>query len=254
MTTTIKKGDFAEIEYTGHINSPEFVFDTTYPEIARKENIYSEKTLYGPISICIGENQILKGLDDSLENLEVGKEHEITLPPEKAFGKKDGKLLRLIPSNVFLKQHIRPVPGLQVNIDGALGTIRNVTGGRTIVDFNHPFAGKAVTYKVKVNRLLTSDTEKLCALLTLGLNLKKEAFIIEVKEGKAHVTIKSAVQKELLDEQNSRIKKCVPTIKDVTFTVPPAGKKEENQSHTDATDDTEEVHDHEHNHDHKHHP
>ncbi|MBI4738391.1 peptidylprolyl isomerase [Candidatus Woesearchaeota archaeon] len=252
MTTTIKKGDFVEIEYTGQINNPKFVFDTTHQEIARKENIYNENTLYGPISVCIGENQILKGLDDSLENLEVGKEHEITLQPERAFGKKDGKLLRLIPSNVFLKQRVRPIPGLQVNIDGALGTIRNVTGGRTIVDFNHPFAGKAVTYKVKINRLLTSDTEKLYALLTLGLNLKKDAFAIEIKEGKAHVTIKRAVSKELLDEQDDRIKKCMSTIKDITFTVPPAEKNEEKHSHADVTSDTEGVHDHEHEPDHEH--
>lgn len=243
MATMVKKGDFVEIEYTGQINNPKFIFDTTYHEIAKEEHIYSEKTIYGPISVCIGQNQILKGLDTSLENLEVGKEHEVKLPPEQAFGKRDGKLLRLISSNVFLKQHVRPVPGLQVNVDGALGTIRTVTSGRTIVDFNHPFAGKEVTYKVKINRFVTDDAEKLYALLTLGLNLKREAFVIQVAEGRAHVTIKRAVPKKLLDEQKERIIKCIPTIKDVTFATKPEEKTAEGHAHENKA---QEVHEHDH--------
>jgi FKBP-type peptidyl-prolyl cis-trans isomerase 2 len=234
MAMKIKKGDFVEIEYTGQVNTPRFVFDTTYVDVAKKEDIYSEKTLYGPVSICVGENQILKGLDDSLENLEVGKEHVITLSPEHAFGKKDGKLLRLIPSNVFLKQRIRPMPGLQVNIDGMLGTIRTVAGGRTIVDFNHPLSGREVTYTVKLNRVLESDADKVLSLLTLGLNLKKDAFHISFKDGVANIEMKREVPKEMLDDQKDRIKRCVPSLKDVVFSVKKEEKKEDKKQDAPA--------------------
>ena len=91
MPETVKKDDFVELEYTGVLKDLNAVFDTTSEETAKKEGIHDPKMTYGPVSICIGQGQILQGLDSSLEGLEVGKEHELTLPPEKAFGKKDGK-------------------------------------------------------------------------------------------------------------------------------------------------------------------
>ncbi|EFK97351.1 peptidylprolyl isomerase FKBP-type, partial [sediment metagenome] len=49
-----------------------------------------------------------------------------------------------------LKDSIRPMPGLPVNIDGMYGIIRTVAGGRVIVDFNHPLSGKEIVYNSKL--------------------------------------------------------------------------------------------------------
>ena len=56
---------------------------------------------YGPIIVCLGEGQLLKGLEKELEGKEIGKEYTIELTPENALGKKDAKLIRLIPVSVF---------------------------------------------------------------------------------------------------------------------------------------------------------
>ncbi len=34
---------------------------------------------YGPVVVCIGEGQLLKGLEDELEGKEIGKEYTIEL-------------------------------------------------------------------------------------------------------------------------------------------------------------------------------
>ncbi|MFC1741540.1 FKBP-type peptidyl-prolyl cis-trans isomerase [Nanoarchaeota archaeon] len=217
MAETIKNNDFVELDYTGMLKEGNLVFDTSSEAVARKEGLYDQKMTYGTVSICVGQGQILKGLDANLEGLEVGKEHEITLPPEQAFGKKDGKLMKLVPTSIFKKQGINPVVGLQVNIDGAIGTLRTVTGGRTVVDFNHPFANKEIVYKVNLKRLITDEKEKVLALVELALNQKKSALTVEIKERKATIEVKQEFPDELLNLVKERITNVLPNIKDVEF-------------------------------------
>ncbi len=217
MTEKIQKGDFIELDYTGTLKEANIVFDTTIEAVARKEGLHDPKMSYGTISICVGQGQILSGLDANLEGLEIGSEHEIILPPEQAFGRKDGKLMKLVPTNAFKKQGINPVVGLQVNIDNAIGTIRTVTGGRTIVDFNHPFASKEVVYKVNIKKKLTDDKDKVLALVELALNQKKNTISVDIKDGKANVDVKTDFPDELFKILKERVIALIPNIKDVEF-------------------------------------
>ncbi|MFC1723660.1 peptidylprolyl isomerase [Nanoarchaeota archaeon] len=219
MTETVKNGDFIELEYTGVLKDGNLVFDCTDADIAKKEEIFDPKMSYGPVSICVGQAQILKGLDDALEGVEIGAEKNLELGAEQAFGKKDAKLLRLVPTKIFKQQGIQAVPGLQVNIDGNMGTIRSVSGGRTVVDFNHPFSGKEIVYKVKVLRKITDNVEKVKTLLHLSLNQKMNSIDVEIKEGNCGITLKKEFQKDLLDFLVERVKKAMPELKEVKFTV-----------------------------------
>lgn len=217
MTEKVKKGDFVELEYTGTLKELGVVFDSTNEAVAKKEDIYNPKMAYGPIEICVGEGQILAGLDEAVIGLEVGKEQDVTLPPEKAFGKKDGKLMKLVPTTVFRKQGINPVPGLQLNVDGMIGTIRTVSGGRTVVDFNHPFSGKEITYKIKINKFITDDAQKIKTMLSLALNQKNESISVEITGERAKIKLKNEFPQELIDLLKQRLLKVLPKFKDYTF-------------------------------------
>ncbi|MBI4141967.1 peptidylprolyl isomerase, partial [Candidatus Woesearchaeota archaeon] len=155
----IKKNDFVEIEYTGRLKEENIVFDTTDENVAKKNNLGTERNIFGPIIICVGQQHVLKGLDNFLEGKDVGN-FSVEIPPADAFGKKDVKLIAMVPARKFLEKKIKPMPGLQVNIDGMPGVIRTVNGGRTIVDFNHPLSGRVVVYDVKVNRVVADKKEK----------------------------------------------------------------------------------------------
>src|SRR3989338_2057670 len=129
----IKKGDFIEIDYVGRIKDSNLIFDLTNKDEAKKNNLLDEKREYSPVIICVGEKNLIRGVDDHLIGKEISKEYDFLIKPENGFGKRDPKLMKLINANIFKKSNIMPMPGLQVNIDGMLGTIRSFSGGRVIV-------------------------------------------------------------------------------------------------------------------------
>ncbi len=213
----IKNHDFAELEYTGHLKENDLIFDTTDAETAKKNGFYNKSASYGPVIICIGEHQLLPGLDKNIEGKEAGKEYTIPLTAEEAFGKKDPKLLRLVPFTVFKKQNIMPAPGLQVNIDGMFGLIRNVSGGRVIVDFNHPLSGKDVYYKIKLNKLITDPAEKIRSYLKVLIGADK--LDIKVENNKAeinHAELAKAPQ-EAKDQLAKKLKELVKEVSEIEF-------------------------------------
>jgi len=233
---TIKKGDFIEIEYTGRVKEGNIIFDTTDEKTAKENGLYSKGASYGPVVVCLGQEQLLKGLEEELEGKETGKEYTIELPPERAFGKKNAKLIRMIPYSVFKKQGIEPQPGLQVNVDGMIGVIKTA-GGRCLVDFNNPLSGRDIVYQIKVNKIITDDKEKISSFIKLSLNLKEAS--VEIKENKAEIKLKTELPKEIQDKIKEKLLPLIPNIKEVKFTkkeekkqakpeaAPAASKKEE---------------------------
>ncbi|MFO8015842.1 MAG: peptidylprolyl isomerase [Candidatus Woesearchaeota archaeon] len=217
----IKKGDFIEIDYIGQLKSDGTIFDTTDEGVARKEGFYNEDQQYGPAVICVGQHQIVKGIDSRLEGKETGTEYVLDIPPEEGFGKKDGKLIQLVPTSKFLKQNIQPQPGLQVNIDGSLATIKSVSGGRTLVDFNHPLSSQDIRYKIRPNRIVRDDKEKLKSLLNLQLNIQEKSIEgIDISDGKAVVRTKQKLNlpKEVIDAISKNAAELIPSIKGLEFT------------------------------------
>ena len=79
--TKIRKNDFIEIEFTGLANGE--IFDTTNKKDAEKMGI--EPKNIKPLTISVGNQMILQGLDEDLEGKETGKEYSIHILPEKAF-------------------------------------------------------------------------------------------------------------------------------------------------------------------------
>ena len=212
---TIKKHDFIEIDYTGKIKEDNIIFDTTYEKVAKENNLHGHD--FSPAIICVGENQILDGLDKNLEGKEIGKEYEFDIKPEDAFGKKNAKLIQLISTSKFRQQSIQPIPGMQLNIDGMVGIVKTVSGGRTLVDFNHPLAGKELSYKVRINKKATDAMEKLMGYVRLSLGTKD--FEAAVVDGSAKITLKSDVPKEIQERLSEKIKELVPEIKKAEFSV-----------------------------------
>jgi len=101
-----------------------------------------------------------------IEEFLIGKpdspaKYKIELPPEKAFGTRDTKLIQLVPLKVFYENKLNPVPGTIFNFDGRLAKVLSVSGGRVRVDFNHPVAGKQVVYDLNIKRKLTDLNEKI---------------------------------------------------------------------------------------------
>ncbi len=188
----IEKGDFILVDYVGKIKETNEVFDTTIEEVAKKEGLYKEGGIYEPKLVVVGEGWVLKALDESLLNLEVGKTEKIEIPPEKAFGHRDPEKVKLIPLRRLTSRGITPKLGERIEIDGKLAIVRTIGSGRVQLDFNHPLAGKTLVYEVTVKKKLEEKKEKIAALIhrripvveidKFNLKVTKVGVTIEVPE------------------------------------------------------------------------
>ena len=212
---TTKKADYVEIDYVAKIADSGKIYDVTDEKSAKFHNIYNPNLPYTPSIVCIGQKDVIPGLDKFLEGKELNKDDETEISAEEAYGKKDAKLIKLIPTSALTKQNIQPVPGVQVNMDGNVGTIKTVTGGRTLIDFNHPLSSHNVIYKIKINKIVTDPKEKIQGFLKNTLSIPNVD--VDVKDNIANikVNIPESLQKPVIDE----IKKRVPELKDIKITV-----------------------------------
>lgn len=183
----LQKKDFIEIEFTGKVKDGE-IFDSNIKEDLKKINSDIKPM---PFVFCLNEGMFLKAIDDFLMGKDIGK-YEIELSPEKAFGNRDPKLVKMIPIKVFEQHKVNPVPGAMFNFDGRIAKILTVSGGRIMVDFNNPLAGKIVIYKIKVLRKVEDINEKIKALNNF---LFKKDFKFEIKDKKLIIEVEKPLIK-----------------------------------------------------------
>jgi len=208
----VKKNDFIEMTYTGKLKEDSSVFDTTEEKIAKDNHLYREGAEYRPIIICIGEKHVLKGLDEFIIGKEAGN-YTVDIEAENAFGKKSAKLIQLIPAKKFTEHGIKPTPGLSVNVDGNMGMIKSVSGGRILVDFNHPLSGKDLIYDIGVKRVVTDKKEQIESLLDIILSVRKGESEISLTGEDCIVKIKKKLPKEVLKKVEEKIKELVKLSK-----------------------------------------
>jgi len=180
----LQKGDFILLDYIAKVKETGEVFDTTIEEIAKKERLYKEGEIYEPKLVVIGEGWVLKALDESLTNMEVGKTETIEIPPEKAFGARDPEKVRRVPLRHLTAKGITPTLGMRLEYDGKMATVRAIGAGRVLLDFNPPLAGKTLVYEVTVKKKLETPEEKIAALIHRRIptvEVEKFKFTIKAK-------------------------------------------------------------------------
>ncbi|MBT3642644.1 hypothetical protein HN604_02500 [archaeon] len=176
---TTKKNDFIEVEFTAKLSDDNEIFDTNIQSVAKKAELNTENIK--PFILSIGNKMLPSGFDEDLIGKEVEKDYSINLVPENAFGKRDPKMVRMIPTKLFHEQNIDPIRGTQLSLDGQLVRVLSSSGGRTLIDFNNPLAGKNVTYDYKITRTVTDEKEKTDALQEF---LFKQVFKSEISNEK----------------------------------------------------------------------
>ncbi len=186
-----KDKDFLLVEYTATIKETGEIVETTDAETAKKHNIFDEEKVYEPMLIIIGEGRVVKGLEEALKEMKEGEEKTIEVPPEKAYGVRDPNKLRRLPLREFRKADVEPIPGRIVEINGIPAVVRDISGGRVLVDFNHPLAGKTIVYQVKIVKQIPSDEEKIKALLKRRFKPKNlDAYEIKILKEEGMVEIR----------------------------------------------------------------
>lgn len=218
-------GDFLLIDYTSKVKETNEIIETTIEEDAKQYGVYSSEKTYEPVLIIVGEGKVIRGMEEKLRELNEGEEAIFEVPPEKAYGNRDASKIKRLPMREFIKADITPVPGKVVDIGGLPAVIREVGGGRVIVDYNHPLAGKAIELKVKVVKHVQDESEKLRLLLKRRFKSKLIDSYELIKDAENNVLTVKIPEKDMLNQDIQLAKRAFarevftyfPTIRKVAF-------------------------------------
>ena len=117
-----------------------------------------------PLVYLHGANDIFPAIERVLEGHESGYETAVQLEPQDAFGDDDPALLHLVPREKLGKQiavgmKLEGVPGQPK--DGRIYTVTDVTDTVAVLDGNHPLAGRALRFAIKVRAVEEASADEL---------------------------------------------------------------------------------------------
>lgn len=110
-----------------------------------------------------GYENTLPKIEEALDGKEAGHEVTLNLQPEDAFGQRDESLVRVIPKSEF-------PPGVKVggqlegrSEDGQprIFHVMKIKGPEVHLDGNHPLAGKALKFQLKVTGVRAASAEEI---------------------------------------------------------------------------------------------
>lgn len=179
----ILKGDFILLNYTAKVKETNEIFDTTYEEIAKKEQLYKEGELYEPKLIVVGEGWVLKPLDESLLTMKLRKTQTVEISPDKAFGPRDPEKVKRVPLKHLTSKGKTPFVGMRVEYNNKMAIVRSMGAGRVLLDFNPPLAGKTLIYEAVIDKKIKTKKAKIISLVHRRIPLADQTkFEVNLKE------------------------------------------------------------------------
>ncbi len=107
-----------------------------------------------PATLVVGDGNLPEGFEELIIGLQAGDKKSFVVPPEKAFAQPNPNNIQHMKRSDFAADMDLEV-GMVVSFADANnaelpGVIKQVEDNLVIVDFNHPLAGKALTFDVEI--------------------------------------------------------------------------------------------------------
>lgn len=140
MGKTAKNGDLVTVNYDGTLDNGE-IFESTSDG--------------APLEFRIGDQSVLPAFEQAVVGMRVGETATITIQPEEAYGLRHEELTHMVKRQA-LGMVTDPRPGMLISLTINKDEVEHkvpamvtaVRGEEVDVDFNHPLAGKSLTYKI----------------------------------------------------------------------------------------------------------
>ncbi|WP_209437203.1 FKBP-type peptidyl-prolyl cis-trans isomerase [Pseudomonas batumici] len=106
-----------------------------------------------PATFKVGDGNLLPGFEAALFGFKAGDKRQLTVAPENAFGQPNPQNVQVMPRSQF--QDMELSEGLLVIFNDAAntelpGVVKAFDDTQVTVDFNHPLAGKTLTFDVEI--------------------------------------------------------------------------------------------------------
>ena len=134
----VESGDRIEVEYKGTL-ADGTMFDSSEGR--------------APLAFTAGAGQMIKGFDATVIGMALNEEKTVTLQPSEAYGESDPEKITELP-----KEQVGGIENLKVGMSvtsslGINGIVKEIKGDIVVIDFNHPLAGKPLTFWIKVVKI-----------------------------------------------------------------------------------------------------
>ena len=131
-----------------------------------KDQIIDSSEKNGPLTYLHGFKNIIQGLEEALEGKKIGDSFTASVPPEKAYGKRDENMVFTVPAENFKDSESPEIKtGMEfetvINDTPYILTVLEVNGDKVVVDANHPLAGKPLFFDVTVKEIRDSYSDEL---------------------------------------------------------------------------------------------
>ncbi len=118
-----------------------------------------------PFSFLSGRNQILPKLEEQIGEMIIGSKKEVKLTPQDAYGEYQDEAVQSVNRSDFPEG---------ADLEEGMGFVANMADGKQIpfvitriagdditIDFNHPLAGKTLTFEVELLDVRDATPEEL---------------------------------------------------------------------------------------------
>lgn len=139
-----KRGDTVRVHYTGTLDDGE-EFD-------------SSRGL-DPLTFRLGEGSVISGFEEAVTGMSVGDEKRVTIPAEDAYGPRRQELTLRLP-RAELPADLELEEGTQLRMEqggeSVVVTVRDLDDDTVTLDANHPLAGEALTFDLRLVEIVAS--------------------------------------------------------------------------------------------------
>lgn len=106
-----------------------------------------------PLEFTLGHGAVIPGFESAVEGMSPGEEKTVPLDPEEAYGPYDEGLVIVGPRSSFPEGPLQVGQRYTVHLKGgreAEARILRLTEDSVALDFNHPLAGKRLTFRLRL--------------------------------------------------------------------------------------------------------
>ena len=116
-----------------------------------------------PAVFSVGDGNLLPGFEQALFGLKAGDKRSIVLNQEQAFGPHNQDNIQIMRRGLFdrdLDLEVGMVVSFADKSKAELpGVIKAINDDQITVDFNHPLAGKDLTFQVEIINVVDADAQ-----------------------------------------------------------------------------------------------
>lgn len=132
-------------------------------EVRDGEKVVDSNVGGEPLVFMFGKNQIIPGLESGIANMSIGEKAEILVKAEDAYGAYNDEAKQEIPKDQFAGIDLEiglSLYGQSEDGETVQAIVQEVGAENVILDFNHPLAGKNLSFSVAINNIREASAEE----------------------------------------------------------------------------------------------